>query len=79
MSHPLKRIFLSITFNLSLFVILIIGIQNSINKSRVNLIINKTVDLPISFIIGTSFIGGSLSGSLIFIYLNFQNKRKISS
>ena len=44
---------------------LMIGIQNSLNKSKVNLVISETVNLPISFIIGTSFITGSLLGGYI--------------
>ena len=42
-----------------------IGIQNSSNKKKVNLIINETVKLPISFIVGVSFISGSFLGSLL--------------
>ena len=67
-----KKIIFALTFNSCLFLLLVIGIQNSSNKSRVNLYINKTVKLPISFIIGSSFIGGSLIGSLI--QINFREK-----
>ena len=42
-----------------------IGIQNSSNKSKVNLIVEESVNLPISFIIGISFISGTLMGSLL--------------
>ena len=62
---PLKKLFNSIIFNSSLFLILIIGIQNSGNKGKVNFVINESVSLPISFIIGSSFIAGSISGSLL--------------
>ena len=44
---------------------LIIGIQNSSYKKKVNLFIGETINLPISFIIGISFITGSVTGSLI--------------
>lgn len=64
---PLKKLINSTIFNLCIFIILIIGIQNSGNKSRANLLINETVDLPISFIIGSSFIAGSITGSFISI------------
>ncbi len=74
MSFNLKRIFLSIGFNSSLFLILLIGIQNSSSKYKVDFIINKTVDLPLSFIIGASFISGSITGSLI--SLNFSEIKK---
>ena len=49
-----------------------IGIQNSSNKSKVNFLINETVKLPISFIVGSSFISGSIIGSLF--NLNLTNK-----
>ena len=65
MLFQIKKIFFSITFNLTLFLLLIIGIQNSENKRKVNLIIGETVKLPISFIIGVSFISGSLIGGFL--------------
>ena len=68
----LKKIIFIVIFNTTLFLILMIGIQNSSNKKKVNLIIDETVNLPISFIIGLSFISGSITGSLLTI--NFKNK-----
>ena len=68
MTLLLKKFVLSIVFNASLFILLIIGIQNSENKSKMNFIIDETVNLPISFIIGSSFIAGSITGSLISIF-----------
>ena len=65
----LKKIIFGTTFNSCLFLLLIIGIQNSSVKSKVNFLINETVKLPISFIIGASFISGSLIGSLFNINL----------
>ena len=67
MLFPLKKIFFTLTFNISLFLILIIGIQNSSKSRKVNMIITETVSLPISFIIGVSFIGGSITASLLTI------------
>ena len=74
MSFNLKRIFLSIVFNSTLFLILVIGIQNSSSKFKVDFIKNKTVYLPLSFIIGASFISGSITGSLISINLGDTKK-----
>jgi uncharacterized integral membrane protein len=68
-----KKIILSFAFNASLFLILIIGIQNSSNKGKVNFFINETITLPISFIIGTSFISGSLSGTVISMIYGKKN------
>ena len=73
MSLILKKIIHSLTFNTCLFFLLLIGIQNSSNKSKVNFLINETVKLPISFIIGSSLIGGSLIGSLLTINLIKKN------
>ena len=69
MSVIFKKIIFATTFNLCLFLLLIVGIQNSSNKSRVDFLINKTIKLPISFIIGSSFISGSIIGSLFNINL----------
>ena len=67
-----KKLFYSAIFNSCLFAILFIGIQNSSNKSKVNFLINETVELPISFIVGSSFILGSILGS--FIEFNINNE-----
>ena len=61
----MKNLVISIIFNFSFFVVLLVGIQNSSNKRKVNLLINETVNLPVSFILGSSFIMGSLTGSLL--------------
>ena len=61
----LKKIIFALTFNVSLFLCLMVGIQNSSESRRVNLILKQTVKLPIAFIIGVSFISGSLTGSTL--------------
>ena len=74
MSYLVKKLFFIITFNSCLFIILITGIQNNSNRSKVDLLIDKTISLPIGFIVGTSFISGSLFGNLLKI--NFHKKKK---
>ena len=64
MLNPIRKIIYIILFNFSLFLILMVGIQNSSSKRKVNLIISETVQLPVSFIIGVSFITGSISANL---------------
>ena len=76
MSEAFKRLIFSITFNSCLFLLLIIGIQNSSSESKVKLFKNETIALPISFIVGLSFITGSITGSCIPI---FFNNKKIDS
>ena len=73
MLFQLKRLSFILTFNFSLFLLLMIGIQNSSNKKKVNLFFKETISLPISFIVGVSFISGSLSGSLLKINLIDKN------
>ena len=65
MSFFIKKLTLAVIFNSCLFLILFIGIQNSSSKSKVNLLVDKTIELPISFIVGTSFILGSILGSFL--------------
>ena len=61
-----KKLFFTVIFNSCLFVILFVAIQNSSNKRKVDLIINETIELPISFIVGSSFILGSILGNILF-------------
>tara|TARA_B100001769_G_scaffold273542_1_gene269935 strand:+ start:1204 stop:1437 length:234 start_codon:yes stop_codon:yes gene_type:complete len=75
MAMPIRKIIFSIFFNSTLFLTLVIAIQNSSNKSKVNFLINKTIDLPISFIIGVSFISGSFIGNFLTSNNDFQNKK----
>ena len=70
MSFLIKKLFLVVIFNSCLFLILFIGIQNSSNKSKVNLLFDETIELPISFLVGSSFILGSILGSFIDFNIN---------
>ena len=62
---PLKKIIFALTFNISLFLLLMVGIQNSTESRKLNLILSQTIKLPIAFIIGVSFISGSVTGSIL--------------
>ena len=70
MSFFIKKLTLAVIFNSCLFLILFIGIQNSSNKSKVDLLIDETIELPISFIVGSSFILGSIFGSFLVLDIN---------
>ena len=72
MSLFIKKFLYSAIFNSCLFAVLFIGIQNSSNKSKVDFLINETIELPISFIVGSSFILGSILGS--FVNFNMNNE-----
>ena len=68
MSFFIKKLFFTAIFNSCLFMLLFVGIQNSSNKSKVNLLINETIELPISFIVGSSFVLGSITA----IFFDFK-------
>ena len=65
-----KKLFFTVIFNSCLFVILFVAIQNSSSKRKVDFIINETIELPISFIVGSSFILGSILGNILFLDMN---------
>ena len=65
-----KKLFFTVIFNSCLFVLLFVAIQNSSNKSKVDLIIDETIELPISFIVGSSFILGSILGNILVLDMN---------
>ena len=72
--YSFKKILFIFIFNTSLFLLLMFGIKNSKTSRKVNLISTETIRLPISFIIGLSFISGSLTGSLILT--SFINRKQ---
>ena len=75
MLTQLKKLTLSILINGFLVVALILTIQNSNNKTKVNFLFFKTILLPVSFITGISFLSGSFLGSMLPICIT-QNKKE---
>ncbi len=65
MFFQLKKLIYTFILNFTFFIILMTAIQNSSNKRKVNLLVSETISLPISFIVGISFITGSITGSLM--------------
>ena len=59
-----KSLFIAL-FNMCLFILLMIGIQNSSNKMKINILFSETIELPVGFTLGTSFIAGSILGSFV--------------
>ena len=74
MQETFKKTILSIIFNLFLFLFLMLGIQNSQEKRKINLLFNETIKLPVAFIVGSSFISGSIIGYILSID-NFSDKK----
>ena len=74
MPNLIKKILFTLIFNTSLLTVLFLGIQNSANKNKVDFFFDKTVLLPVSFIVGVSFISGSILGSFFNITDVLKNK-----
>ena len=70
MRLTLRKLIITSIFNSSLFVVLIISINNSKNINKVNFITYESSNLPISFIIGSSFIAGSITGAFLSLIKN---------
>jgi len=64
----------SLLINAFLLFFLLFATQNSQEKKVLKFFNKETIELPISFILGTSLIVGSLSGNFILSILNFQHK-----
>ena len=63
----------SISINLFFFIFLLIGIQNSREREKISFLNYESAKFPISFIVGTSFIAGSIIGSFVFSIYNVNN------
>ena len=66
----------SLLVNIFLLLFLLFAIQNSQKKNVIKIFNIETIELPISFILGTSFVTGSLSGNLIYSILSFTNTKE---
>ena len=65
----IKKLFFTASVNIFFLLVLFLVIQNSPSKSKVNFIIGETIELPNSFIFGSSFISGSFLGSFLPFFL----------
>ncbi len=68
-----------LTLNISTAILLIfflcLGSQNLGKKYSLDLLINKTVELPIGFLMGTSFTLGLFSGGLTSVLMIKNNQK----
>ena len=70
----LKLLALNTTTAILLIFFLCLGSQNLNKKYSLDFLINKTVRLPIGFLIGTSFTLGFISGGLTSVLMIPNNK-----
>ena len=76
MFFRLKLLTLNISTAILLILFLCLGSQNLEKKYSLDFLINKTVDLPIGFLVGTSFTFGLISGGITSV-LMINNNDKI--
>ena len=72
-----KFIFSNITsllVNSFLLLFLLFAIQNSQEKKALKLFNKESIELPISFILGSSFLAGSLTSGFILSICNFKTR-----
>tara|TARA_Y100000589_G_scaffold332324_1_gene391742 strand:+ start:183 stop:407 length:225 start_codon:yes stop_codon:yes gene_type:complete len=61
----IKKFFFTLLLNGGLLIVLFIGIQNNNDWEKVHFLNDESIELPISFIVGSGFILGSIIGSII--------------
>ena len=71
----LKLLTLNIATAILLIFFLCLGSQNLEKKYSLDFLINKTVDLPIGFLMGTSFTYGLISGGLTSVLMIKNNDK----
>ena len=69
MIFKLQLLTINIATAILLFFFLCLGSQNLNKKYSLNLLLNKTVPLPIGFLVGTSFTIGLINGGVTSILL----------
>ena len=75
MFFRLKLLTLNIFTAILLIFFLCLGSQNLGKKYSLDFLINKTVDLPIGFLMGTSFTLGLFSGGLTSVLMIKNNQK----
>mgnify|MGYP001422294970 CR=1 FL=1 len=75
MFFRLQLLTLNIATAILLIFFLCLGSQNLGKKYSLDFLINKTVELPIGFLIGTSFTLGLISGGLTSVLIIKNNQK----
>ena len=75
MFFRLQLLSLNISTAILLIFFLCLGSQNLEKKYSLDLLINRTVDLPIGFLMGTSFTYGLISGGLTSVLMIKNNDK----
>ncbi len=65
----------SIFFNFLLLAAIILGIQNSNERQKIRFIKYESFQMPVSLIVGTSFVSGSLFANFFITILKIDSKK----
>ena len=65
----------SIFFNFLLLAAIILGIQNSNERKKIRFIKYESFQMPVSLIVGTSFVSGSLFANLLISIFKIESKK----
>ena len=78
MFFKIKLLSLNIATAVLLIFFICLGSQNLSKRHSLNLLINKTVSLPIGFLVGTSFTLGIITGGITSVLMidNDTNSKK---
>ena len=75
MFFKLQLLTLNVATAILLLFFLCLGSQNLNKRYNIDFLINKTVTLPIGFLVGTSFTLGLISGGLTSVLIHNNDKR----
>ena len=73
MQEKLRILFLNLIVNLTILTLVFLGVQNAHKKNAIKFLSYKSIDMPLGFILGISFIIGTSTGSTL---TNISRKTK---
>ena len=79
MKISLKYLFMNFLIHSTLLILIFLVSQNNKYKSSINFLTMKSVEIPIGFIIGLSFISGSAIGGATLFFTKDHIEGKLSS
>ena len=68
MPSKVSVLFLNLLLNFIMFSLLFLGVQNANKKNAINFLSYKSVEMPLGFILGVSFIIGTTTGCLPLVF-----------
>ena len=74
----IRKLFFILGLNFSMFLLIMIATQNSLEKRKVYFILGETISLPTGFIMGVSFISGSITSSIL-TFKSHNKEKKIKN